>query len=508
MKTTPASPGGRHLGNVSASSSEGAPEGPAESKVVWLYEAAQKIYPRSVSGRFARLRWVVVGLTQLTFYGLPWLVWNARQAVLFDLAERKFYLFGIVLWPQDFIYLTGLLVICALTLFWITAVAGRLWCGYACPQTVYSEIFLWIERHTEGDRNARMRLDQGPWTLQKMSRKGLKHLGWGVLALLTGFTFVGYFEPIRELPSALLSGDISGWTLFWLGFYAFATWGNAGFMREQVCKYMCPYARFQSAMFDRDTLTVTYDTKRGEPRGSRARTADPATVGLGDCIDCKLCVQVCPTGIDIRHGLQYECIGCAACVDVCDEIMGRMDYPKGLIRYTTERALDQSSPVADETIVAPPSTKIAPARSAENLRHLWRPRTILYACLLTGIISLWAWGLASRNPLRVDVIRDRNALARWVAEDRIENVYQLQLMNSDETAHRYTIGVNGLAGATITTPRQVEVKAASNRTVPLRIQIPEDSSPRGSWPIEITIQSEDPVIAMVRERSVFIVPDQ
>lgn len=474
--------------------------------VIWLYQAAQKIYPRSVNGRFARWRWAMVVLTQLVFYGLPWLAWNGRQAVLFDLGSRKFYLFGVVLWPQDFIYLTGLLVMCALALFLFTAVAGRLWCGYACPQTVYTEIFLWIERRLEGDRNARMKLDQGPWNLQKLGRKGSKHLAWGAVALLTGFTFVGYFEPIRELPTEILTLSVSGWTLFWMLFYSVATWGNAGFMREQVCKYMCPYARFQSAMFDRDTLTVTYDQRRGEPRGSRPRTADPAQLNLGSCVDCTLCVQVCPTGIDIRQGLQYECIGCAACVDVCDDVMDRMNYPRGLIRYTTERAVSgqgnkPSNQPAGQTARRPTATG-----GSEVWNHLLRPRTVIYATILLSIFSLWIAALTLRNPLRVDVIRDRTALARFVDDNWVENVYRLQLMNSDEHPHRYRISVSGIPAIRVASAAHVKVDAASNRSIALRIQVPENTQHGHSIPIEIQVMSDDDSSPPVLEKSVFLIP--
>ncbi|KAF1049204.1 MAG: hypothetical protein GAK38_00972 [Xylophilus sp.] len=318
-----------------------APQGAADTQaeIVSLYEAQKKIHPRSISGRFAHWRWAMVWITQLVFYGLPWLQWGQRQMVLFDLDARRFYLFGLVLYPQDFIYLTGLLVISALALFLFTAMAGRLWCGFACPQTVYTEIFLWVEHRIEGDRSARLRLDAAPMTLEKFWKKAAKHTVWIAVALWTGFTFVGYFVPIRELGLETLHGQAGGWSLFWVLFYAFATWGNAGFMREQVCKYMCPYARFQSAMFDRDTLVVSYDEARGERRGPRSKKIDPKAAGLGDCIDCTLCVQVCPTGIDIRNGLQYECIGCGLCVDACNSVMDKMQYPRGLIRYSTQNGV-------------------------------------------------------------------------------------------------------------------------------------------------------------------------
>ncbi|MEN9527010.1 MAG: hypothetical protein RLY56_961, partial [Pseudomonadota bacterium] len=299
------------------------------------YQAHQKVYPREVKGRFTALRttavWVLLGL----FYGLPWLRWDDRQAILFDLPARKFHLLGLTLWPQDFIFLAWLLVIAALSLFFFTAVGGRLWCGYACPQTVWTEVFIWMERVTEGDRAKRMKLDAAPWSTNKLLRKAAKQTLWITFSLWTGFTFVGFFTPIDVLADKVLSLSLGSWETFWVLFYGFATYGNAGFLREQVCKYMCPYARFQSAMFDRDTLIITYDTERGEPRGGRRKGSDPRAAGLGDCTDCTMCVQVCPTGIDIRNGLQYECIACAACIDACDSVMDKMGYSRGLVRYDT-----------------------------------------------------------------------------------------------------------------------------------------------------------------------------
>lgn len=287
---------------------------------ITLFESQKKIYPRSISGYFANVRWFMVWFTQILFYGTAWLTWNDRQAVLFDLATRKFYIFGLVFWPQDFIYLAVVLIISALMLFLVTAVAGRVFCGYACPQSVYTEMFMWIERKIEGDRSARMKLDQLSCpSPRRIALKAAKHSAWIALALWTGFTFVGYFTPIRTLTFEVLDFSLGPWQLFWILFYGLATYGNAGWMREQVCKYMCPYARFQSAMFDKDTLTVTYDSERGEKRGSRSKQADYKALGLGTCVDCNICVQVCPTGIDIRNGLQYECIGCALCIDACDQ---------------------------------------------------------------------------------------------------------------------------------------------------------------------------------------------
>jgi cytochrome c oxidase accessory protein FixG len=453
-----------------------------------IYQAHQKIYPRAVTGLFAKLRWAAVIFTQLIFYGLPWLTWNDRQAVLFELQARKFYLFGVVLWPQDFIYLAGLLVVAALSLFFFTAVAGRLWCGYACPQTVYTELFMWIERHVEGDRVARMKLDAAPMSARKLRIKATKHALWLELALFTGFTFIGYFTPIRELGAQVLAFSIGPWQWFWMLFYSFATWGNAGFMREQVCKYMCPYARFQSAMFDKDTMIVTYDAERGEPRGSRSRKADPKAAGLGSCVDCGLCVQVCPTGIDIRNGLQYECIGCAACVDVCDTVMDKMGYPKGLVRYATSHGLKEH------------------LNRAQMLRHVLRPRTIVYGTLL-GLLTIALFGsLAWRNPVKVDVIRDRNALARIVDDGAIENTYRIHFMNASEIPRRLKLSVQGLDGIRIDGPLEFEVAAASNRAVPVAVRVPPGAGAPGSNPIRFVIEANDDPSLAREEKAAFIVP--
>ena len=455
--------------------------------MVSLYEAQQKIYPRSVSGLFSRWRWVLVWLTQLVFYGLPWLEWGQRQAVLFDLGARRFYLFGLVLYPQDFIYLTGLLVISALSLFLFTAVAGRLWCGYACPQTVYTEIFLWIERRTEGDRSARMRLDAAPMSLNKLWRKGGKHFLWLAVAGWTGFTFVGYFTPILELGREFLQLRMTSWEVFWVLFYAFATYGNAGFLREQVCKYMCPYARFQSAMFDPDTLIVTYDEERGEPRGARSRKADPAALGLGACVDCSLCVQVCPTGIDIRQGLQYECIGCGACADVCDTVMDKLGYARGLVKYSTQNAVQGRW------------------SRAEIWRRVRRPRVLIYAFILLAVSIALVVSLVLRTPLKVDVVRDRGALSRIVAGGMIENVYRIQIMNATESVQHYRLSVSGLPGLTLATESLLQVDATASRWVAVRIQMPYESTRPGSHPIYLDVAAQSDG-AHVREKSVFHVP--
>lgn len=455
--------------------------------MVSLYAASKKIYPRSVEGIFTYWRWIFVALTQLVFYGLPWLEWGTRQAVLFDLASRRFYIFGLVLYPQDFIYLTGLLVISALALFLFTAVAGRLWCGFACPQTVYSEIFLWIEHKIEGDRSARIRLDDADFSVEKLVKKVYKHIIWIFLSIWTGFTFVGYFTPIRELVMEFFLTQMSAWELFWVFFYAFATYGNAGFMREQVCKYMCPYARFQSAMFDNDTLIVTYDTERGEPRGARSKSADVAALNLGSCVDCTLCVQVCPTGIDIRDGLQYECIGCGACADVCDTVMDKLGYPKGLVRYSTQNAMDN---------------KWTPS---QMWQRLMRPRVQIYTMILVAVTVGLFVSISMRSPFKVDVVRDRSSLSRITEYGTLENVYRLQIMNASEVEQIYRLGVKGLPDLKITTETQISVAPAQARWVVLSADIPYGSAQAGSHKIEFEVEALGIGHAAL-EKSVFIVP--
>lgn len=471
-----------------------------------LYVSERKIYPRSVQGGLQTWRKLAVVVLLGMFYVFPWLRWDGRQAVLFDLPARKFYVFGLNFWPQDFVFLAMLLIIAGLALFFFTALAGRLWCGYACPQTVWTEVFLWMEQWTEGDRNARMKLDAAPWSGEKALRKGGKHLLWLVFSLWTGFTFVGFFTPVMDLaartPLVGAAPGWGGWETFWVLFYALATWGNAGFLREQVCKYMCPYARFQSAMFDRNTLIIAYDPMRGEPRGPRKRgltsvierarglldvttaydyvfraahfanataaqaagttavtdtalKAEPlpkfAPDQLGDCIDCTICVQVCPTGIDIRNGLQYECIACGACIDACDQVMDKMGYPHGLIRYATQNAIDGK-----------------PTR-------VFRPRVLLYGTLLLAMCVAWAWGVANRTPLIAEILRDRNALYRETDDNRVENSYTLKLVNKDVKPRAFRISVQAPAGITLVGGEQtIRAGAEQVSNLPLVLTAPDD----------------------------------
>ena len=451
-------------------------------EAVSYYAKHVKIHPREVEGRYDRLRrWSVFALLGL-FYLVPWLRWDGRQAVLFDLPARKFWIFSLVLWPQDFIFLTWILVLLGLSLFFVTALAGRLWCGFACPQTVWTEVFVWIERLVEGDRARRIKLDRAPWSAAKLGRRTAKHALWIGLSLWTGLSFVGFFAPIAGLTHELLALSLGGWALFWTLFYGAATYVNAGYMREQVCKYMCPYARFQSAMFDRDTLIITYDRRRGEPRGPRARGADRGAKGLGDCVDCTVCVQVCPTGIDIRQGLQYECIACAACIDACDTVMDKVGYPRGLIRYTTENALEGKA------------------------TRILRPRTFVYAALLAVVFSAGLLGLLARRTVALDVIRDRNALYQEAGDGAIENVYNLKILNKDSAAHSYRLTVEGLAGARIEGDRSTwHVDGGEVYSVPLRVAVPSGTL-HGGHDIRFVLTDADGPARRVVEKARFIAP--
>jgi cytochrome c oxidase accessory protein FixG len=447
-----------------------------------FYQKHQKVYSRAVDGRFDRLRRISVFVLLGIYYLLPWIPWDGRQAVLFDLPARKFYIFGLVLWPQDFIFLTWLLILAGLSLFFFTALAGRLWCGYACPQTVWTETFLWIERLVEGDRAKQMKLAKAPWTRDKLLKKATKQALWITFAAWTGLTFVGYFVPIAQLVRDAFGFSMGTAPLFWTVFYGAATYVNAGYMREQVCKYMCPYARFQSAMFDRNTLVITYDAARGEARGARGRNVDPKSKGLGDCVDCTMCVQVCPTGIDIRDGLQYECIACAACIDACDGVMDKVGYPRGLIRYTTQNALEGQ-----------PS-------------KVMRPRTYVYATLLSVIFVGGLAALVMRNPLAMDVMRDRNALYRETDDGGVENVYNLRLMNKDQRDHVLTLAVEGIEGARLEGERhEWLVKSGEVYTAAVAVDVPAGAV-RGGHDVRFKLTAKDDPSVRVVEKARFIAP--
>jgi len=448
-----------------------------------LFASQEKIYPRAVHGLFALWRTIGVLMLLGTYYIVPWLQWGERQAILFDLPNRQFHILGLTFWPQDFFYFAVLLIIAAMALFFFTAVAGRIWCGYSCPQTVWTEAFLWIERKIEGDRPQQIKLDKSSWNIRKIRIKTTKHIIWLAFAGYTGFTFVGYFTPIIELSDSLMNLDLGVWEWFWIGFYSLATWGNAGFLREQVCLYMCPYARFQSVMFDKDTLVISYDKDRGEPRGSRKKTEDPKDKGLGSCIDCTLCVQVCPTGIDIREGLQYQCIACSACIDVCNNVMDKMDYAPNLIRYATQDS-EQGHRI-----------------------NILRPRVLIYAAILIGSIISLSLAIANRTPLEMDILRDRASLYKETNEGLIENVYTLKLINKDTLSHQYTLNVQGIPGITVKI-KSDEIKVASGEMLDLAVSVQVDpyELKKRSTALQFYLEANDNAEIYVIEETRFLGP--
>ena len=454
---------------------------PAASDSVDLYAPRRKIYTRAFTGLFRNLRMAGGGVLLLVYFGTVWLNWGGHQAVWWNLPERKFYIFGATFWPQDFILLSGLLIVSAFGLFFITVYAGRVWCGYTCPQSVWTWMFMWCEKVTEGDRNQRIKLDQAPYSPAKLLRKSAKHGLWLLLGLATGLTFVGYFTPIRELLLAFFSGQAGGWAYFWVGFLTLATYANAGWLREQVCIYMCPYARFQSVMFDKDTLIVSYDPRRGEQRGPRRKEADRATAGLGDCIDCTMCVQVCPTGIDIRDGLQVECIGCAACIDACDSIMDKMNYPRGLISYTTEHNL------------------------AGQATRTLRPRLLAYAAMLLLMLGLLAAAFAMRPLAGLDVSRDRT-LYRENAAGWIENVYSLKIINKSQQPQVFELSASGLPGLKLAGVQQVRVAAGDIVSLPVELSIAPEQLPATTNEVLFSLTAQDDASVNIQASSRFIGP--
>jgi cytochrome c oxidase accessory protein FixG len=440
---------------------------PAEVAEIDLYQHREKIYTRKIEGFFQRIRLFTGWPLLLGYLLLPWIDLHGQQSVLFDLPERKFHILGLTFWPQDFPMLAFLLIIAAYSLFAVTTFAGRIWCGYTCPQTVWTSIFMWLEQKTEGSRNQRIRLDKAPWSIGKLGKKLAKHGSWLLVGFVTGLTFVGYFYPIKELVYDLASFQANGWAVFWTFFFTFATYINAGWMREQVCKYMCPYARFQSVMFDHDTLIVSYDSQRGEPRGSRKRSADLSQLELGECIDCELCTQVCPTGIDIREGLQYECIGCALCIDACDSVMDKMEYPRGLIRYTSERELQGGK------------------------THWVRPRIIGYILVLCLMVGLFWYNMFTRIPLELTIIRDRNQLYVTTDAGEIDNIYTLQLVNMDENMHEFEISISGIDGAQVVGDTVHTLDGGEVRSLTMRVRIEPGKLNKPSTPLTFTAVATD-----------------
>jgi cytochrome c oxidase accessory protein FixG len=454
---------------------------PAEVSEVDLYQKREKIYTRAIEGFYQRLRLYTGWPLLLGYFLLPWINLGERQAMLFDLPERKFHILWLTFWPQDLVMLAWLLMISAFLLFTVTVWAGRVWCGYSCPQTVWTAIFMWIEQKFEGSRNARMKLDNEPWSFTKFRKKFTKHAGWLFVAFMTGFTFVGYFTPIRELFPDLISGNAGSWATVWVGIFTAGTYVNAGWMREQVCTYMCPYARFQSVMFDRDTLIVSYDAARGEPRGSRKRTGEKEE-GLGDCIDCELCVQVCPTGIDIRDGLQYKCIGCALCIDACDSIMEKMGYEPGLVSYTSENKLEGK-----------PSKVL-------------RPRLIGYILVMTIMVGAFTTKLLTRDLVDLTILRERNQLYVEAPGGMIDNVYKIHLSNLDTEDRTFRLEFEGIEVIEIIGNQLVTVEAGELAELTLRVRANPLELTLPGTPVTFTATRVDDDSVTIESESRFIKP--
>jgi cytochrome c oxidase accessory protein FixG len=432
------------------------------------YPVRDRIYVRAVKGLHQRLRrnmgFVFMGLFML----LPWLQFDGHQAILLDIGEQKFNIFGMTLWPQDFTIMAWIFVIGAYALFFVTTFYGRVWCGYLCPQTVWTFIFIWFEEKIQGSRNNRMKLDKDPWTASKVFKKGLTHFAWLAFSLLTALIFVGYFTPVDQLFIDFFSGNAGFWAVVSVLFFMFCTYGNAGWMREIMCTHICPYARFQSAMFDKDTFTVTYDAARGENRGPRSRKdTDYKTKGLGDCIDCNLCVHVCPTGIDIRNGLQYECINCGACIDACDDTMDKMGYAKGLISYTTEHSL------------AGKTTKVV------------RPKLLGYFVVLLVVCAAFGWTLWSRMPAELDVVRDRGSLFRETDEGLIENTYTLKIINKSQQDQIFVLSFTGLDQASWIGEKEITIKGGDTAGIPISLSLDPADAKKPVMDIEFQVRDKD-----------------
>lgn len=453
--------------------------GLAELAAVDLYEKREKVYTRAIEGFFQKIRLVTGWPLLLAYFLLPWLQIDGRQALLFDMPARKFYIFWFTFWPQDFPLLAWLMIIAAFGLFAVTNFAGRVWCGYTCPQTVWTAIYMWAEQVTEGSRNQRIKLDKQGLSLQKLVKKSAKHCMWFGFAFFTGFTFIAYFTPATTMVVEFFTATDALWVYAWVLFFTIATYLNAGYLREQVCMYMCPYARFQAAMFDKDTLVVSYDEARGEPRGSRKRDTEHKSLeSKGDCIDCELCVQVCPTGIDIRDGLQYQCITCALCIDACDSVMDKMNYPRGLVRYTTQTNLSGGK------------TKLI------------RPKLVGYGFIMLVMTGLFLFTLATRDPLRLDVIRDRADLYDRAADGSIENVYQLRVLNMAEEPREFSLAVVGLEEFSWIGPEQITIAAGESGTFPVRLHVPAESikTPVQNIWFEVTVLNKSEVSATSESR--------
>jgi len=431
-----------------------------------LYASREKIYPKLAHGRFRTIKWAVMAVSLGIYYLLPWMRWDRGpnlpdQAFLIDFANQRIYMFWLDIWAQELYFITGILVISALGLFLVTAYAGRVWCGYACPQTVWTDLMVAVERFWQGDRNARMRLDKKPWNVEKIWKKTATHASWLLIALATGGAFVFYFRDAPTLAVELVNGTAPAIAYIFLGIFTATTYLLGGLAREQVCIYMCPWPRIQGAMFDSDSMLVTYREHRGEPRGPHKK--GDSWEGRGDCIDCLQCVAVCPTGIDIRNGPQLECIQCALCIDACDAVMDKVGRPRGLIAYDTFRNIDAQK--QGET--APP--------------RLIRPRTVLYAGLIAVVLGIMGLGLMNKTVLETNVLRDRNPLFIQLSDGGVRNRYTVKILNKRYEPRTFEVAAQGLPGARmeiigfegVQSP-EIEVPASDLRELRVHVTVPAD----------------------------------
>jgi cytochrome c oxidase accessory protein FixG len=445
-----------------------------------LYKPREPIYPKLVHGQWRRIKWALLILLLGIYYATPWIRWDRPgalpdQAVLVDFAGGRFYFFWLQLWPQEVYFITGLLVISALGLFLATALFGRLWCGYACPQTVWTDLFIHVERLFEGDRNARMRLDAAPWSFNKAWRKFGKHLTWLAIGFSTGGAWIFYFHDAPTLIRTFWIGQAPATAYIFCGLLTITTYIFAGTMREQVCTYMCPWPRIQGAMLDNHSLQVTYRRDRGEPRGAHKKGADWA--GRGDCVDCKACVVACPMGIDIRDGAQLECINCALCIDACDEIMVKIGRPKALIAYDTDSAV------------------IARENKNKPVYKFVRPRTVYYAVALTLVSALMAWGLTHRHAVDLHALHDRNPLFVTLHDGAVRNGYTLKIANRSFQDETVRVTFEGVKGASLKTPGQpvatseltAFVPANQVRAIRVFVTAPADTVTEASTPARFSV---------------------
>ena len=467
-----------------------------ESGTQALDQPRMRIYPRSVKGRFRTIKWAVLGLAYGVYFLLPWLRWERNvgpdQAVLFDIVQRKFYLFGLVAHAQDLFWLAGFLVIAALLLFFVTGIAGRVFCGYFCFQTLWTDLYLLIERMVQGDRVARIRLDKSPLGVNKLLRKAATHLLWLLVAFATGLTFTLYWGNAPTLVVQWFTGSAPFPAYATTLFLTATTYVMAGLAREQVCTYMCPYARFQSVMFDADTRIVAYDVARGEGAAGRHKVTrslksrrQREQQGVGDCIDCGYCVQVCPTGIDIRNGLQVQCISCALCIDACDTIMGSLGWPRGLISYTSER------------------------QAQGDISRIWKPRTLAYGAVLVAAIGALVWSVSHQAPLEMSVVQVRQPLFVRLSDGRIQNSYELHLANKTDQPLQLAVMMRGLAGAELDIGQLASLQLAAQHSVRVMARVRWESGHRvkgsRSFNFDIVPQRRQE-IGMISAPATFFVP--